>query len=89
MVLWENLLGEGGRGLYQGDPVSGVTIPTNTGTGVKEYGIMGESPGGGGRGLYQGDPVSGVTIPTDTGRGMKEYGTIVEYPRRGERSLPR
>ena len=35
--------------------MSGVTIPIDTGTGVKEYGIMGESPGGGERGLYQGN----------------------------------
>ena len=32
--------------------MSGVTIPIDTGTGVKEYGIMEESPGGGGRGSY-------------------------------------
>ena len=31
--------------------MSGVTIPIDTGTGVKEYGIMEESPGEG-RGLY-------------------------------------
>ena len=32
--------------------MSGVTILIDTGTGVKEYGIMEESPGGGRRGLY-------------------------------------
>ena len=52
MVLWENLLGRGKRSLPSGDSVSGVTIPIDTGTGVKEYGIMEESPGGGRRGLY-------------------------------------
>ena len=60
--------------------MSGVTIPTDTGTGVKEYGIMGESPGGGGRGLYQGDPWNGVTISPDTGTGVKEYGIMEESP---------
>ena len=59
MVLWENLLGEGKEVFTKViNPMSGVTIPPDTGTGVKEYGIMEESLGGGGRGLYQGDPMS-------------------------------
>ena len=32
--------------------MSGVTIPIDTGTGVKKYGIMEESPGGGGEEVF-------------------------------------
>ena len=64
--------------------MSGVTIPIDTGTGVKEYGITEESPGGGRRGLYQGDPLNGVTISPDTGTGVKEYGIMGESPGEGE-----
>ena len=57
--------------------MGGVTIPTDTITGVKEYGIMEESPGEGERSLPSGDSVSGVTIPIDTGTGVKDYGIIL------------
>ena len=43
--------GGGGRGLCQADPVSGVTIPTDTGRGMKEYGTIVEYPRRGERSL--------------------------------------
>ena len=49
--ITEESPGGGGRGLYQGDPMSGVTILIDIETGVKEYGIMEESPGEGERSL--------------------------------------